>query len=144
MLFINILGSDTFVPRSHGKVHSKFLILRSQAFTATTLQTTREPFWDLWTGRSPLHLAERFEGLHDIRMVKQLLQSLFVYSLALFYGFLASLGLLWQIIRNFGIPPGLKRRETRKPFSDHFTFQFRQLLYFFYKLCFSFTCNLKY
>ncbi|KAJ7372945.1 Epoxide hydrolase 4 [Desmophyllum pertusum] len=42
----------------------------------------------------------------------KLMQSLFVYSIALFYGLLVSLRLLWEIIRNFGIPPGAKRRET--------------------------------
>ena len=47
-------------------------------------------------------------------MVKQLLTALFVYSLALFYGFLVFLALLWEIIRNFGIPPRAKKRETRK------------------------------
>lgn len=45
-------------------------------------------------------------------MAKQLLQSLFVYSLALFYGLLICLRLLWETIRNFGIPQGAKKRET--------------------------------
>lgn len=51
-------------------------------------------------------------------MGKQLLQSLFVYSLALFYGLLVCLRLLWEIIRNLGIPSGAKKRETCKHISS--------------------------
>lgn len=45
-------------------------------------------------------------------MVKQLIQTLFTYSIALFYGLLVSLVVLWQIIRRFRIPLRPKRRET--------------------------------
>ena len=53
-------------------------------------------------------------GLNDINRRMQLLQSLVVYSLALFYGLLICLRLLWETIRKLKIPPGAKRRETRK------------------------------
>lgn len=43
---------------------------------------------------------------------RDLLTPIFVYSLSLFYGFLVSLALLWQIIKNFGLPSGAKKREA--------------------------------
>ena len=52
--------------------------------------------------------------LNDINRRMQLLQSLVVYSLALFYGLLICLRLLWETIRKLKIPPAAKRRETRK------------------------------
>ena len=51
---------------------------------------------------------------NDINRRMQLLQSLVVYSLALFYGLLICLRVLWETIRKLKIPPGAKRRETRK------------------------------
>ena len=50
----------------------------------------------------------------DKRMASKLIETLFIYSLASFYGLLASFAVLWQIIRRFGIPPRAKRRDTRK------------------------------
>ena len=47
-------------------------------------------------------------------MASKLIETLFIYSLASFYGLLASFAVLWQIIRRFEIPSRAKRRDTRK------------------------------
>lgn len=111
-----VSGNSYTVFLPYALVRSKFQILRSQA----SLQPCKRiKFWAvLWTlciwKRPPLYYGAVVWGLFDISTGMQLLQSLFVYSLALFYGLLICLRLLWHTIRNFRIPPGPKKRETRK------------------------------
>ena len=47
-------------------------------------------------------------------MVKQLITNLTIYSLALFYGLIVSIGVVWRLIRNFGVMRGAGRRDTRR------------------------------
>ena len=95
-----------------------------------SLYTSRRIHHVFWAWKATSHVSYRWGvksavklsfgagtaalGLNDINRRMQLLQSLVVYSLALFYGLLICLRLLWETIRKLKIPPGAKRRETRK------------------------------
>ena len=47
-------------------------------------------------------------------MARKLIETLFTYSFATYYGLMMFFVVLWQMIRRLAIPPRAKRRETRK------------------------------
>ena len=47
-------------------------------------------------------------------MARKLIETLFTYSFATYYGLMMFFAVLWQMIRRLAIPPRAKRRETRK------------------------------